>query len=118
MKLVTLTPAVSIFALILCGCSASKTIPGADRVELVNEAPDRSKCEFLGEVVGSQGNWFTGDVTSNENLVVGARNELRNEAYRLGANVVHVQDLKNSSAYGSMGTTNTTGIGKAYRCKN
>ncbi|EAA9593782.1 DUF4156 domain-containing protein, partial [Salmonella enterica] len=31
--------------------------------------------------MGSQGNWFTGDVTSNKNLVIGARNELRNEAY-------------------------------------
>ncbi|EBC8888954.1 DUF4156 domain-containing protein, partial [Salmonella enterica] len=27
--------------------------------------------------MGSQGNWFTGDVTSNKNLVIGARNELR-----------------------------------------
>lgn len=44
--------------------------------------------------MGSQGNWFTGDVTSNKNLVIGARNELRNEAYKLGANVVYVQDLK------------------------
>ncbi|EAM9845690.1 DUF4156 domain-containing protein, partial [Salmonella enterica subsp. enterica serovar Infantis] len=26
--------------------------------------------------MGSQGNWFTGDVTSNKNLVIGARNEL------------------------------------------
>ncbi|EAO5839574.1 DUF4156 domain-containing protein, partial [Salmonella enterica] len=25
--------------------------------------------------MGSQGNWFTGDVTSNKNLVIGARNE-------------------------------------------
>ncbi|EEL4596738.1 DUF4156 domain-containing protein, partial [Salmonella enterica subsp. enterica serovar Infantis] len=24
--------------------------------------------------MGSQGNWFTGDVTSNKNLVIGARN--------------------------------------------
>ncbi|EKQ1454626.1 DUF4156 domain-containing protein, partial [Salmonella enterica] len=23
--------------------------------------------------MGSQGNWFTGDVTSNKNLVIGAR---------------------------------------------
>ncbi|EIK3714231.1 DUF4156 domain-containing protein [Salmonella enterica subsp. enterica serovar Infantis] len=51
------------------------------------------------------------------NLVIGARNELRNEAYKLGANVVYVQDLKNTNAYGSMGTTNTTGVGKAYKCK-
>ena len=108
--------AVAFAAIWLSACSAKQTIPGAERVELMNELPDKNKCEFLGEVVGSQGNWFTGDVTSNKNLVIGARNELRNEAYKLGANVVHVQDLKNTNAYGSMGTTNTTGIGKAYKC--
>ncbi len=105
------------FVLTLSACAAKQTIPGAERVELVNDLPDWEKCEFVGEVVGSQGNWFTGDVTSNKNLVIGARNELRNEAYKLGANVVYVQDLKNTNAYGSMGTTNTTGVGKAYKCK-
>lgn len=106
-----------LFALSLSACAAKQIIPGAERVELVNELPDRERCEFIGEIVGSQGNWFTGDVTSNKNLVIGARNELRNEAYKLGANVVYVQDLKNTNAYGSIGTTNTTGVGKAYKCK-
>lgn len=107
-----------LFALSLSACAAKQTIPGAERIELVNELPDRERCEFVGEIVGSQGNWFTGDVTSNKNLVIGARNELRNEAYKLGANVVYMQDLKNTNAYGSMGTTNTTGVGKAYKCKH
>ena len=106
-----------LIAISLSACTAKQITPGAERVELVNELPDRNKCEFVGEIVGSQGNWFTGDVTSNKNLVIGARNELRNEAHKLGANVVYVQDLKNTNAYGSMGTTNTTGVGKAYRCK-
>lgn len=114
---------INVFSTILCAlalsaCAAKQAIPGAERVELVNDLPDIENCEFLGEVVGSQGNWFTGDVTSNKNLVIGARNELRNEAYKLGANVVYVQDLKNTNAYGSMGTTNTTGVGKAYKCKH
>ncbi len=62
-------------------------------------------------------NWFTGDFTSNKNLVAGARNELRNEAYKLGANIVYIQDMKNTNAHGSLGTTNTTAVGKAYRCE-
>ena len=104
------------YPLIMAGCSAHKIAPGAERVEIMNEAPDRSKCQFMGEVVGSQGNWVTGDFTSNEDLVVGARNELRNKAYYLGANVVYMQDMKNTNAWGSLGTTNTTAVGKAYRC--
>lgn len=105
-----------ILVLILSGCSAKKVVPQANSVEIVNEPVNKSKCKFLGEIVGSQGNWFTGDFTSNKSLVIGARNELRNEAYKLGANIVHIQDMKNTNAYGSLGTTNTTAIGKAYKC--
>ncbi|TQV85184.1 DUF4156 domain-containing protein [Exilibacterium tricleocarpae] len=101
----------------LVGCAANKLVPGAERVELVNESPDKARCKYVGEIVGSQGNWFTGDITSNENLVIGARNELRNKAHQLGANLVYIQDMKNTNAYGSLGTTNTTAVGKAYRCK-
>lgn len=101
----------------LNGCAAISASPEAQKVELTNEAPDKAKCKFLGEIVGSQGNWFTGDMTSNENLVIGARNELRNKAHSLGGNMVHVQDMKNTNAYGSAGTTNTTAVGKVYRCE-
>jgi hypothetical protein len=104
-------------SLSLFGCAAKPVLPEAQSIEIVTEAPDRSKCQLLGEVTGSQGNWFTGDFTSNKNLVIGARNELRNEALKLGGNLVHVQDMKNTNAWGSLGTTNTTAIGKVYRCK-
>ncbi|MDE1462864.1 DUF4156 domain-containing protein [Spartinivicinus poritis] len=103
--------------LALTGCSANKVLPQASNIELVNIAPNFSKCSYLGEVVGSQGNWFTGDFTSNENLMVGARNELKNEAFKLGGNIVYVQELRNTNAHQSLGTTNTTAIGKVYKCQ-
>jgi hypothetical protein len=108
---------VSTLVIYLSGCSAIKVNPQAMNIELVNDAPDKAKCVFLGEVIGSQGNWATGDFTSNKNLVIGARNELRNEAYKLGGNIVYIQDMKNTNAYGSLGTTNTTAVGKVYNCK-
>jgi len=104
---------ISIF---MSACSAIHTLPGAEGVEIVNESPDKDKCKFLGEIVGSQGNWATGDFTSNKDLVIGARNELRNEAHKLGGNIVYIQDMKNTNAWRSAGTTNTTAIGKAYIC--
>lgn len=109
---------ILLIAFTLVGCSANQVISQAKGVEIVNEKPDKTKCTFVGEVVGSQGNWFTGDYTSNENLVLGARNELRNEAYKLGGNIVYIQDMKNTNAWGSLGTTNTTAIGKVYKCTN
>lgn len=104
-------------ALFSVGCSAIQLSPQAAGIEIVNEIPDKKTCKFVGEIVGSQGNWFTGDFTSNENLVMGARNELRNKAYKLGGNIVYIQDMKNTNAWGSLGTTNTTAIGKVYKCK-
>jgi len=100
----------------LIGCAAKQMVVEAQAVEIVNELPDSNKCKFVGEIVGSQGNWFTGNYTSNKDLVIGARNELRNEGYKLGANVVYIQDMSNASAYNSLGTTNTTAVGKAYDC--
>lgn len=100
------------------GCAAIEAQPEARSIEIVNIPPNKNECKFLGEVTGSQGNWFTEDYTSNKNLVVGARNELRNEASKLGANIVYIQDMKNTNAWGSLGTTNTTAIGKAYQCSN
>ncbi|MFM2589713.1 DUF4156 domain-containing protein [Vibrio sp. TBV020] len=103
---------------LLFGCSANGVIESAKGIEIVTTEPNRSMCSYVGEVIGSQGNWLTGDFTSNENLVLGARNELRNEAFKLGANLVYVQESKNTNAtIGSLGTTNTTVIGKAYKCK-
>lgn len=105
-------------AVFIYGCTSIQVLPQARSIELVNILPNKDKCKLLGEVVGSQGNWVTGDWTSNKNLVVGARNELRNEAHKLGANVVHIQEMDNTNAWGSKGTTNTTIIGKAYKCSN
>ena len=102
---------------VLTGCAAHPIQGGAESVELTNDQPSAQRCRYLGEVVGSQGNWLTGDFTPNKNLVIGARNQLRNEARALGGNLVYVQDHKNTNAWGSMGTTNTTVVGKAYACR-
>ena len=75
------------------------------------------KCVFLKEVSGSQGNWVTGDFTSNEDLMVGARNTLKNNTYKLGGNVVHVHEVSNASAWKATGNTATAITGGAYSCE-
>ncbi|RBW63617.1 DUF4156 domain-containing protein [Vibrionales bacterium C3R12] len=109
--------AVSLPIILISGCAANPTHKGAEKIELTTERPNRSKCEYLGEIIGSQGNWVTGDFTSNEDLIVGARNELKNKAFKLGANIVYVEGMANTNGWGSLGTTNSTAIGKAFKCK-
>ena len=103
-------------AAFVSGCAAIQATPEGAKVELVNEKPT-GNCKALGEVIGSQGNQFTGDLTSNEDLLLGARNDLRNKAAALGGNVVYVQYLSNSTAWRSAGTTNTTLLGQVYKCQ-
>lgn len=103
-------------AALLTGCAATPMVAGADSVMLVTEAPDAARCQFIKEVVGTQGNFVTGDFTANKDLIVGARNALRNEALKAGANVVYIQDQKTINAHGSHGAVNATVVGNAYRC--
>jgi hypothetical protein len=100
-------------SLVLSGCATQTTSQGS-AVELSTEKPQG--CRYIGEAVGSQGNSLTGDFTKDSNLIQGARNDIRNNAGAMGGNYVHVQAANNSSAFGSLGTTNSTVIGNVYFC--
>jgi len=102
---------------VLAGCSATSAKQGAKAVAIVTEEPNPERCRFLGEVAGSQGNWITGAYTSDKNLLMGARNDLRNETFELGGNTVHIQHVSNSGRYEASGNANTTIIGNAYDCR-
>lgn len=65
------------FVVIMSGCAAHKITPQGQAVNISYERPE-GKCEKLGDIVGSQGNWFTGGYTSNKNLIEGSMNDMRN----------------------------------------
>lgn len=74
---------VVFLAFILSGCAATPAKSGAERVRLTNVEPGK-ECTFIGDVIGNQGNFFTGAWTSNENLETGARNDIKNKAAAIG----------------------------------
>jgi hypothetical protein len=79
-------------------------------------------CKYLGQVIGNQGNFFTGSYTSNKNLEQGAINDLKNQASQLGANYVQlITDRAGNTGGMNAGTgglseTNVTYTGNAYKC--
>ncbi len=107
---------LSVVALLLTACAANPLNKGAESVELVTTPREIKKCTYLGEVVGSQGNRFTGGFTSNENLMMGARNAIKNEAQKRGGTTVLIQQQHNAQHELAGGTANSTLIGKAYTC--
>ena len=102
----------------LAACAAKQASPGAERV-FVSEDPPAAGCRFVGEVQGSQGNFWTSDFTSDRNILTGARNELRNQALSLGANYVMVETQShshNTARYSLGGTYASVVIGNAFIC--
>lgn len=109
---------------LLAGCAAVQLNPGAAQVRITTNEPQG--CKYLGEVTGNQGNFLTGGFTSNANLETGARNEMKNEAAKLGANTVQMltnragqtgsMSLAGGTGGGSMEQTNVTYTGIAYKC--
>jgi hypothetical protein len=105
---------------ILTGCAAVELESGAQQVRIVTHEPQG--CQYLGEVTGNQGNLLTGGFTSNANLETGARNDMKNKAYKMGANTVQMltnragQTGSFGQGSGAMEQTNVTYTGTAYRC--
>lgn len=116
---------IAFLALALNACASIEVSPQAARVITSPNAPPKG-CKYLGQVVGNQGNFFTGGFTSNRNLEEGAMNDLKNRAANLGAN--YVQLITNRAGNtgsissfggdisGSMEQTNVTNLGNAYSC--
>jgi len=105
---------------LLAGCAASLLVPGGDTI-LLSKEPAPEVCEFLGEVQGTQGNFWTAEFTSDTNLINGARNEVRNAAHALRADYVKIEteSFSHNTADGSLGGTySAVVIGNAYRCGN
>ncbi|WP_051484650.1 DUF4156 domain-containing protein [Shewanella waksmanii] len=98
-----------IAAQILAGCSATKIQDDTRGVRIVSEL-DTSKCQFKGEVSASQGNFFTADLTSDENIIKGARNDLRNETAALGGNYVLLIKAVDSSNEGIAASGTSNGV--------
>ena len=107
---------VSLF--LLCACAAKPVNPGAEKIFVTQQEPP-PECIFVGEVHGTQGNFWTAEFTSDRNLVTGARNEMRNQALGLGANyiLIETQSQSHNTADHSLGGTySSVIIGNAYRC--
>ena len=90
--------------------------PGAEKVDVVTAPKEVKHCTYVGDVLGTQGNRFTGPFTSTGNLLMGARNALKNEVLRLGGNRVLLQQQQYSQRELFGGTIDAALLGKAYRC--
>ena len=89
----------------------NKSVRMIHKYELnIRNTGDTPDCRYLGEVIGSEGHWYTYLFISNKKLVQGAINDLHNNANAIGANIVYISDNIDF-------TTSVTFYGQAYDCK-
>jgi len=102
---------------LLAGCLAKSLSSGGAQVITVSRAPHG--CERLGDVEGRSGGWIRGDVTSRQDLELGARNTLRNDAAKLGADTVQIVHREGVTTQTFAGTGDVNQVrysGVAWRC--
>lgn len=110
---------IPIVVLVLASCTnIIRTDENTDTVRLYfisdsASAPQiksvESSCRFIGEVIGSEGHWYSYWFFSNALMVQGAINEVKNEAYRKGGNVALVYHNIDF-------VTSVTLLGQVYSC--
>jgi hypothetical protein len=108
----------------LAACSSVAMQPEAMSVRLTHKEPT-NECIFLGDITGSQGDFFTGAFTSNADLETGARNDLKNRAMQLGGDTIYLLTQRagqtghyNNDFGGGSQQTNVTLSGNVYKCRS
>ena len=106
----------------LGACSALPLQQNASLIRLTHQEPSTENCKFLGDITGSQGDFFRGGFTSNADLETGARHDLKNKASMMGGNVVYLltqragQTGNYNQEFGGTQQTNVTLSGNVYYC--
>ncbi|MBK2110396.1 DUF4156 domain-containing protein [Francisella tularensis] len=116
---------LSMVMILLAGCSSVELKPIANKVEISRAAPAKD-CKFVNTITATQGNFFTGAFTSNNNLQEGAYNKVRNEAAEMGGNYIQLISSQagntgegsgfNGDYNSSYQQTNYTVTGSVYNC--
>ncbi|MDN3682665.1 DUF4156 domain-containing protein [Vibrio tapetis subsp. quintayensis] len=98
---------------LLAGCTSPRNLLD-DEARLVEIHKSNQnmidQCEYLGEVIGSEGHWYSFFLFGNDALMQGAINSLKNKAHILGANTILLSEPQTFA-------TSVTLLGTAYQCE-
>ncbi|WP_251359089.1 DUF4156 domain-containing protein [Kangiella sp. TOML190] len=102
---------VTLLAAFLTACVGQPIKVEAAQIRLLDTEPQG--CQLLGEVYGTQGNIVTGPFTKDEELISGAKNDIRNQALALGANSLWITRTNPKRTHS---LDFYSFYGKAYKC--
>ncbi|PHJ41605.1 hypothetical protein AK966_02090 [Vibrio sp. PID23_8] len=99
--------------LTLLGCSTPKNQPyeQSQDVEIrIDSQFNPKQCEYLGEITGSEGHWYSYLFFTNDAMMQGAMNDLKNNAASIQADTVFMLSPQDF-------VTSFSVLGTAYRCQ-
>jgi len=102
--------------LALAGCSStSNELSAAGAQVKFTDSKPGSNCQLVGQVTGSQSNWFSGTGNSGAALR-GAANDLRNKAAALGGNTIYGATSPSEGILNSLAPLDSKMAGEVYKC--
>ena len=108
-SILTITLLTSILSLLLTSCSTVELKPEAAHVVYVAEPSQVRNCQYLGELIGTEGHWYNSLYISNKDLMQAALNDLLNQAAEKGADTIYMKEPYTFA-------TSVTVLGLTYRC--
>lgn len=102
-------------ALLLAGCSSTNELTGAGQQVKFTDTKPAAECQLVGEVTGSQSNWFSGSGGEGSSMR-GAANDLRNKAAAMGGNVIYGANSPSQNLLSSFAPLDSKMIGQVYKC--
>ena len=100
---------IFLLAGLLSSCAVATLNKDAAHVEIAAEPLKLANCQYLGEVTGTEGHWYTYLFLTNRTMVQSAVNDLRNRAAALGGDTVFIRE-------NTPFVTSVTLLGLVYRC--
>ncbi|MGR5131446.1 DUF4156 domain-containing protein [Vibrio alfacsensis] len=104
---------IGCIALALTGCSAPSTLPSETSFDVeirIDNQFNPEQCEYLGELTGSEGHWYSYLFFTNDAMMQGAMNDLKNNAASIQADTVFMLSPQDF-------ITSFSVLGTAYRCR-
>lgn len=97
-------------SLFLSACSVVQLKPESSHVVFAADSEQVRNCQYLGEVIGTEGHWYNSLFISNRTLMQAALDDIRNQATEKGADTIY---MKEPYTFG----TSVTMLGFSYRCQ-
>ncbi|PLR36386.1 DUF4156 domain-containing protein [Chimaeribacter californicus] len=102
-------------ALLLAGCNSTHQLNSTGQQVKFTDAQPGNECQLVGEVTGTQSNWFSG-TSGDGSSMRGAANDLRNKAAAMGGNVIYGATSPSEDFWSSFVPKDSKMMGQVYKC--